>query len=196
LARREDGMQERRILIAGIGNIFFADDGFGVEVAQRLAGCNLPDEAHVRDFGIRCFDLAYALLEGYAASILVDTVQRGGEPGTVYLIELDLEEIDALEGQELETHGMSPVTVLRLVKALGGRPRRLLVVGCEPEVLGTDEEWQMGLSATVEAAIPEAIALIETVVAELLDAGPAAEACGTTLETAALAPAVSPETIL
>lgn len=181
-------MRERRLLIAGIGNIFLGDDGFGVEMAQRLAGRNLPDEVHVLDFGIRGFDLAYALLDSYDASILIDVVQRGGEPGTLYLIEPDLSVLDTPGGQEIETHGMTPSKVLRLVKALGGRPSRVFVVGCEPQTLASEEEWQMGLSVPVQAAIPEAIAMVESVVAGLLSESGAISSIGVTTEPLAAAP--------
>ena len=164
-------MRERRVLIAGIGNIFLGDDGFGVEVAKRLAGRNLPDGVHVVDFGIRGFDLAYALLDGYDATILVDAVQRGGEPGTLYLIEPDSEEPGESRGQAIETHGMNPTKVLRLVKVLGGYRGRLLVVGCEPEALASEEEWQMGLSGSVAAAVDEGVRMIESLVAEALGGG-------------------------
>ncbi|MGI8549894.1 MAG: hydrogenase maturation protease [Dehalococcoidia bacterium] len=157
-----------RVLVAGIGNIFLGDDAFGVEVVKRLAARPLPDGVAVVDFGIRGFDLAYALLDGYATSILVDALPRGEEPGTLTVIEPDFDELGELQGETIETHGMHPLRVLHLVKALGGRPGRLLVVGCEPAGFASpeDDDWQVGLSAPVEAAIEEAVQIVESLVAE------------------------------
>jgi hydrogenase maturation protease len=159
-------MTAPRILIAGIGNIFLGDDAFGVEVAQQMARRTWPEGVRVVDFGIRSFDLAYALLDDYDATILVDAVPRGEAPGTLYLIEPTLEELDALDGQTLEGHDMNPVKVLQLAKTLGGQPRHLLVVGCEPTPL-VSEDGEMGLSEQVQAAVGEAIGMIEMLVADL-----------------------------
>jgi hydrogenase maturation protease len=161
-------MMPQRILVAGIGNVFLGDDGFGVEVAQRLAACSLPDDVRVVDFGIRGFDLAYALMEGYDTSILVDAMQRGQEPGTLCVIEPDLNNLDSQGEQLVDTHAMHPLRVLQLVKALGGSPGRVLVVGCEPMWLTPEEDgnWQMGLSAPVEAAVDEAAKLVESLVTQ------------------------------
>ena len=154
---------EQRILIAGIGNIFMGDDAFGVEVAQRMARRALPASVRVVDFGIRGFDLAYALLDGPDVTIMVDATARGGRPGTLYLIEPDLDEADVPGEQAIDAHGMNPMKVLHFVKQLGGRPKRLLVVGCEPATLESDD-GQIGLSAPVGAAVDEAIGLIESLV--------------------------------
>src|SRR5689334_8572384 len=116
-------MSVPRILVAGIGNIFLGDDAFGVEVAQRLARRAWPEGVRVVDFGIRGLDLAYALLDGYDAAILVDAAPRGGPPGSLYVIEpseggpAGQDEVGA--GTLIEGHGMDPVKVLRLVAALG-----------------------------------------------------------------------------
>src|SRR5215212_7277717 len=110
------------ILIAGIGNIFLGDDAFGVEVAQRLTQRAWPEGVRVVDFGIRGFDLAYAILDGPDLTIMVDAVPRGEAPGTLYLIEPELGDIDSAGDQALDTHGMNPVKVLQLVKRLGGDP--------------------------------------------------------------------------
>ncbi|MGA3185628.1 MAG: hydrogenase maturation protease [Bryobacteraceae bacterium] len=146
------------ILIACVGNIFLGDDGFGVEVARRLASRTLPPEVCVKDYGIRSFDLAYALMEPWDLTILVDACARGDAPGTVYLIEPDPVE----DAPQIEPHGMNPMSVLRLVKSLGGTPGRILIVGCEPAELGSEYDGQMGLSEPVEAAVEEAIALLES----------------------------------
>lgn len=163
-------MSGARILVAGIGNIFMADDAFGCEVAQRLAARALPEEVRVVDFGIRGFDLVYALMDGYDVTILVDATPRGGEPGTIYTIEPDLSELDKVDAQGLaiEPHGMNPLKVLGMAKSMGGDLKRILLVGCEPETLGP-EEGQMGLSASVEAAVGEAVKVVESLVAKLLN---------------------------
>ncbi len=163
-------MTAKRILVAGVGNIFLGDDAFGVEVAQRLLRRPSREGVRVVDFGIRGFDLAYALLDGDDATILVDALPRGGQPGTLYVIEPDLDEIDVRDssGLAVETHGMDPVKVLRLVKTMGGRPKRILVVGCEPGTLDPDEDGRIGLSAPVEGAVEEAIALVDSLVEKIL----------------------------
>jgi hydrogenase maturation protease len=154
----------RSILIAGVGNIFLGDDGFGVEVARRMATRALPEGVRVSDFGIRGFDLAYAIAEDHDAVILVDATRRGEAPGTVYALELGM---DGRFPGAIETHGMDPANVLRLVAALGGRPRRVLLVGCEPSAIDADPEEPTGLSAPVEAAVGGAIEMIESLVARI-----------------------------
>jgi hydrogenase maturation protease len=169
-------MTTPRILIAGIGNIFLGDDAFGVEVARRLAARPQPPGVNVADFGIRGLDLAFALLEEHDLVILVDAAPRGGPPGTLYVIEPGREDLEAPEGSGpmVETHGMDPLKVLRLAHSLGGRPRAIRVVGCEPATLGTEEEPALGLSAVVREAVDEAVPLIERLVAAGL-AAPAGE---------------------
>jgi hydrogenase maturation protease len=159
-------MAGTRILIAGIGNIFFGDDAFGVEVAQRMARLPLPEGVRVVDFGIRGFDLAYALMDDYDATILVDATPRGGAPGTLYVIEPDLDNVNRHGELGVETHNLDPVRVLQLVNTLGGQPKRLLVVGCDPTPLES-EDGEMGLSDCVEAAVGEAIGMIETLIANI-----------------------------
>jgi hydrogenase maturation protease len=156
-------MDNQQTLVAGIGNIFLGDDAFGVEVARHLMQHELPEHVRVVDFGIRSFDLAYAILDDYKATILVDATQRGHPPGTVYLIEPDLSDLEALEGEMIEGHSMNPVKVLAMVKQLGGKPKQLYLVGCEPAVLETEDGY-IGLSEPVEAAVDEAIAMIKSLV--------------------------------
>jgi len=151
------------VLVAGIGNIFLGDDAFGVEVVRRLAARDLPEGVQVADFGIRGFDLAHALMDADSTAVLVDATLRGGEPGTLYLIEASVDP----EEPEIELHGMDPASVLRLVHALGGSPPRVLVVGCEPATVDLDDVGQMGLSPPVEAAVDEAVRMIERLVADL-----------------------------
>jgi hydrogenase maturation protease len=159
----------KKILIAGIGNIFLADDGFGVEVARRLAGQSFPSGVRVADFGIRGFDLAYALMEGYETTILVDACPGDAQPGTLFVIEPDLNDLNSIETQQglIEPHAMNPVSALRTAKSMGGELKRVLVVGCVPATLGP-EEGQMGLSEPVAAAAGEAVKLIDSLVTRIL----------------------------
>jgi hydrogenase maturation protease len=165
-------MKRPRILVACVGNIFLGDDAFGVEVAQRLARRPLPEEVQVVDFGIRGLDLTYALLDGYETVILVDAVPRGGSPGTLYVLEPTRDALPVPAGALIETHGMDPVKVLRLVEAMGGTIERLLLVGCEPTPDDTYEDMQAGLSDPVQAAVEEAIPLLESLIARLLRGEP------------------------
>jgi hydrogenase maturation protease len=159
-------MNAARILIACVGNIFLGDDGFGTEVARELARRPLPPGVILKDFGIRGLDLTYALLDPYELVILVDACPRGGKPGTVYLIEP--ESIDSVGSPALvEAHAMNPLSVLRAVKSMGGAPGRVLIVGCEPADLGSDD-GRLGLSEPVKAAVDEAIAMIESLVSKNL----------------------------
>lgn len=163
------GKETKKILIAGIGNIFLADDGFGVEVAVRLANRSFPSGVRVADFGIRGFDLAYALLEGYETTLLVDACPGEGQPGTLFVLEPDLNDLNSAETQQgfMEPHAMNPVSVLRAAKAMGGELKRVLVVGCVPATLGP-EEGKMGLSEPVSAAVDEAVQLIDSLVTRIL----------------------------
>lgn len=158
------------ILVAGIGNIFLGDDGFGCEVLRRLRMRAWPENVRVVDFGIRGFDLAYALLDGSDVTIFVDATPRGGTPGTLYTIEPDLGGLDSLDEQAMmvEPHGMNPMKVLGMVKSMGGELKRILLVGCEPATLGP-EEGQMGLSEEVEAVVDKAVGIVESLVAKILD---------------------------
>jgi len=161
-----------RILIAGIGNIFFGDDAFGVEVAQRMSRRPQPDGVSVVDFGIRGLDLAYALLEEFAAVILVDAVPRGQPPGTLYLIEPDIPSLGTADesGEMIDAHGMQPERVLRTAASMGAKFGRVLLVGCEPTPINMDPEaeMQMELSPPAAAAVEEAIRMIGALVAENL----------------------------
>jgi len=155
-----------RILIAGIGNIFMGDDAFGCEVATELGARPRPDGVRVTDFGIRSYDLAYAIMEGYESVILVDAVPRGDAPGTVYLIEPDSGELEQLAAGVPDAHSMNVLTALQMVRTLGGTTGRLYVVGCEPAVLESEE---LGLSEPVRAAIPGAVAMVEELVSNLME---------------------------
>lgn len=152
-----------KVLVAGVGNIFLGDDAFGVEVVQRLAKMPWPENVHVIDFGIRSYDLAYALIEDWELAILVDALPQGQEPGTVYTFEPELPPADET-GAVLDAHSMNPVSVLQLVSALGGKFGRILVVGCEPASVETDDEGRIGLSEPVQAAVGEAIRIVQELV--------------------------------
>lgn len=134
-----------RVLIAGVGNVFLGDDGFGVEVAAELAGRRLPAGVESSDYGIRGVHLAYQLLDGYDGLILVDAVELGEAPGTVAVIEPA--GMPAAGG--VDAHSMDPATVLATLAALGGQLERVLVVGCQPAAV----EERMGLSAQVAASV-------------------------------------------
>jgi len=159
------------ILVAGVGNIFKGDDGFGVEVAQRLARRQLPPDVKVVDFGIRGIDLTYALLDGYRAAVVVDAMQRREVPGTVTIVEPERpsDETPAPEDLIISPHDLDPAKVFRLVRALGGSCERLLLVACEPATFGDEEEGLMGLSPPVAAAVDHAVAAVETLVGRLLE---------------------------
>ena len=162
-------VQKPTILIAGIGNIFLGDDAFGVEVVRRLATRNLPAAVRVADFGIRGFDLAYALQDGYETTVLVDACPHGQAPGTLYVIEPDLKSIDDVEAAPavVEAHSMNPMNVLRMARAMNIELKNVLLVGCEPETLG-GEEGQMGLSSSIAGAVEAAVELVESLIDKVL----------------------------
>ena len=158
-----------RTLVAGIGNIFLGDDGFGVETVRRLTGRPLPPGVDLMDAGIRGVHLAYRLLDGYRRLVLVDTVGRGDSPGALSVIEVD--PLDTEPDREpsmaratavsMDGHGMDPAAVLRLVRDLragagGTLPEQVLVLGCRP--LSTEEG--IGLSPPVAAAVGPAADLV------------------------------------
>ena len=155
----------RRILVAGIGNVFLGDDGWGVALAERLASRALPPGVLVVDYGIRGMDLAYAIGEGFDAVVLLDAAPTGQPPGTVSLIEPALDEIEP----SIDAHGMDPVRVLGLARALGGPLPRTLVVACAPETVMTGEEDEVvaELSAPVRAALDAGVEVVETLLQEL-----------------------------
>ena len=164
-------MSRPSVLIAGIGNIFLGDDAFGCEVLKHLGQRAWPENVRVFDFGIRGFDLVYVLMEEFDLTIFVDTTRRGGAPGTLYLIEPDLDELETLDSGAavIETHGMDPTRVLSLVKSMGGKLNKVMLVACEPETFGP-EEGLIGLSDSVASAVPEAVKLVESLVAKHLEA--------------------------
>ena len=159
-------LSEKQILVAGIGNAFLQDDGFGGKVAERLLQGELPSGVTVLDFGTGGLDLAYEVMRGYDALVLIDVSRQGGEPGTLYVIEPDEGEIDAgiEDGEVINPHGMDPATVLRFVKTVGGWPGKVVVVACEPTAV---EEMGMQLTPAVSDAVDRAVRLVREQIAEL-----------------------------
>lgn len=170
-------MADARVLVAGIGNVFLGDDGFGVEVAHALLrrGSFTPDDARIVDFGIRGYDVAYDMLNDHEATVLIDATPRGDVPGTVYVIEPDLD-ADVPDPSAMPDHGqgafqghaMTPAAVFALVRTMGGTPRRVLIVACEPESFGDETIGQMGLTDAVQRAVEPAADTVEQLVRELL----------------------------
>ena len=149
-----------RILVAGVGNIFLGDDGFGVEVARRLSRASMPDGVTVADFGIRGVHLAYQLLDDFELVVLVDAVSRGGVPGTLYVIE---PEVDGRSGESIaDAHDMVLEHVFAQVRTLGGKLGRVLIVGCEAE----DASERIGLSQPVQSAVDEAVRVVVELVSQ------------------------------
>jgi hydrogenase maturation protease len=157
-----------RILVAGVGNIFLGDDGFGVEVALALSRQQLPEGVSVEDFGIRGFDLAYALLDPWDAVIIVDALPRGEPAGTLYVVEPNLAAASAETA--INPHGMDPVRVLNLAASQGTISAQVLVLGCEPQDFGDELEGRMGLSAPVQAAVEEAAKMVLELAARIATA--------------------------
>jgi hydrogenase maturation protease len=156
----------RRVLVAGIGNVFLGDDGWGVALAGRLAARTLPRGVDVVDFGIRGMDLAYAMQDDYDAVVFLDATPRGEPPGTLYVIEPDIEDIE----MTIDAHGMDPVKVLALARTLGAASLpRTLIVGCEPQtrMSAEDEHILAELTEPVRASLEEAVALVENLLADL-----------------------------
>jgi hydrogenase maturation protease len=156
----------KRILIAGVGNAWLRDDGFGSEVVKRLESRTLPEGTAVFDFGTGGLDLAYEVMRGYDALVLVDVSRQGGEPGTLYVMEASEADVEAgiEDGQVINPHAMDPQTVLRFVKTIGAWPGKVVVVACEPAEV---EEMGLGLSDEVARAVDSAVEVVARTVAEL-----------------------------
>jgi hydrogenase maturation protease len=156
-----------RVLVAGIGNLFLGDDGFGPEVVRRLAEQHaLPPGVRVIDYGIRGMHLAYDLLDPCDALVLVDALPAGGATGQVVVLEVSA---DDLGGGEFDAHGMNPMAMLSGVQRLGGTLPATYVVGCRVAEVAEG----IGLSAPVAAAVPEAVAAVRALVDRLSAAAPA-----------------------
>jgi len=163
------GAVTARILIAGVGNIFLGDDGFGPEVIRHLGGCfDDDDSVRVADYGIGGMHLAYDLLDDWSALVLVDALPNRGSPGTLHVFDADHESLGNAPG--LDAHGMDPAAVFAGLSTLGGSAPRTVVVGCES--LDTDEG--IGLSDPLRTALPAAVRAVQAAVA-LLRGRPAAQ---------------------
>ncbi len=167
-----------RILVAGVGNVLRADDGFGVEVARRLEQESLPEGVRVVETGIGGVALVQELQDGWDALVILDAMDRGRPPGTVMLVQPEVIDVDALSWDErhdllADMHLANPERVLMLARALGVLPPRLLVIGCQPvDADGVGE----GLSAPVAAAVEVAVSEIRRHISALA-AGESVPSC-------------------
>lgn len=160
-------VRPQQILVAGVGNAWMRDDGFGGRVVERLQKLSMPEGVTVADFGTGGLDLAYEVMRGYDALVLIDASQQGHEPGTLYLIEPEESSVPGgiENGDVLNPHGMDPATVLRFLKAVNGWPGKVVIVACEPHDV---EEMGLGLSPAVEGALDGAVQLVLKTVDDLL----------------------------
>jgi len=174
MTEHPESNRNKHILVAGIGNAWLKDDGFGGEVVKRLRERELRPEAAVGDFGTGGLDLAYEVMRGYDGLILIDVSRQGHEPGTLYVMEPDEAEVEAgiEDGQMLNPHDMDPATVLRFVKTLGAWPGRVLIVACEPAEIG---DMGIGLSDSVAAAVDGAVDLVIKTIDDLCADAPVVE---------------------
>jgi hydrogenase maturation protease len=153
-----------RILVAAVGNLWKRDDGFGTAVATRLREQEQPAGVSVADFGTSGLDLAYEVMRGYSALVLVDITRQGGTPGTLYVMEAEPPAAGIEDGDSIDPHDMDPQTVLRFVQSVNGWPGKVVVIGCEPAEV---DEYGIGLSPAVEAAVETAVALVGAQIEEL-----------------------------
>jgi hydrogenase maturation protease len=162
-----------RTLVAGVGNVFLGDDGFGVEVARLLAERPRQDGVEIADFGIRGVHLVYELLDGCDLFVLVDAAPRGLEPGTVTVLEVEPDTVEPDAGAPsaagppaaplMDAHGLAPDDIFAMLATMGGRPGRSLLVACEP----ADVSARMGLSEPVRAALPHAVRAVEEILSQI-----------------------------
>jgi hydrogenase maturation protease len=157
---------EKQILVAGVGNAWLQDDAFGGECARRLEARGVPSGVTVMDFGTGGLDLAYEIMRGYDALVLLDASRQGGEPGTLYVLEPSMEELAGPieDGDVINPHGMDPQTVLRFVAAIGGFSGRVVVIGCEP---GEVDDVGVGLTPAIEGAVERALEVVSETLEEL-----------------------------
>lgn len=162
----DTAQRTKQILVAGVGNAWLRDDGFGGEVTKALSERELPPGVQVIDFGSGGLDLAYEVMRGYDALVLIDISRQGERPGTLYVMEAMQDDVEGSieDGQMIDPHGMDPQTVLRFVKYVGGWPGRVFVVACEPEVV---DDVGFGLSDTVRASVGRAVDVVLETIEEL-----------------------------
>jgi hydrogenase maturation protease len=157
---------EKQILVAGVGNAWLQDDAFGGECARRLEERGVPSGVTVMEFGTGGLDLAYEVMRGYDALVLLDASRQGGQPGTLYVIEPALSDFEGgiEDGDAINPHGMDPATMLRFVNTIGGFSGKVVVIGCEP---GEVDEVGLGLTPPVAAAVERAVELVGKTLEEL-----------------------------
>lgn len=158
--------KRKRIMIAGVGNMFMKDDGFGGAVIKKMLNKKFPEGVEIKDFGTGGLKMAYDLMKGYDGLILLDASVRGEKPGTLCVIEPDENEInpDLEQGGPIDPHGADPATVLRFVKSIGSWPAKVLIVACEPESI---EDFEIGLSEPVNAVIDKAVEMVDDIIKEI-----------------------------
>ena len=151
-------------LVVGMGNVLRGDDGFGVEVVKRLQ--SLPDvgaRAKVIELGIGGVHLVQELMDGYDLLVIADAVNRGGPPGRLYVLELEVPStpsaLEAWERDLTDMHEAVPGKALVMARAIGVLPKRVLLVGCQPE---RTDEIELGLTPVVQGAVDEAVARIRS----------------------------------
>jgi len=156
----------KRVMVAGVGNMFMKDDGFGGAVIKKILDKKFPEGVEVKDFGTGGLKLAYDLMKGYDGLILLDASARGEPPGTLYVIEPNESDInpDLEQGGPIDPHGADPATVLRFVKSIGSWPAKVLIVACEPE---TVDDFEIGLSEPVSASIDKAVEMVDDLIKEI-----------------------------
>jgi hydrogenase maturation protease len=156
----------KQVLVAGVGNAWLQDDAFGAECARRLEARGVPEGVTVMDFGTGGLDLAYELMRGYDALVLLDASRQGGAPGTLYVLEPELADYGGPieDGEVINPHGMDPATVLRFVNAIGGFSGKVVVIGCEP---GEVDDVGLGLTPPVEAAVERALGVVAETLGDL-----------------------------
>jgi hydrogenase maturation protease len=158
--------KKKRVMIAGVGNMFLKDDGFGGAVIKKMLNSEFPEGVEVKDFGTGGLKLAYDLMKGYDGLILLDASQRGEKPGTLYVIEPEESSVESNleDGGPIDPHGSDPATILRFVKAIGAWPAKVLIVACEPEAV---DDFEIGLSETVNNAINNAVELVNDLINDI-----------------------------
>jgi len=157
---------KKRVMIAGIGNMFMRDDGFGSAVVKKIMNKQFPEGVEVKDFGTGGLKLAYDLMKGYDGLIFLDASARGEKPGTLYVIEPDEKDFsnDLEQGGPIDPHGADAVTVLRFVKSIGSWPAKVFIVACEPESV---DDFEIGLSEPVNTAIDTAIEMVDDIIKDI-----------------------------
>lgn len=158
--------KKKRVMIAGVGNMFMKDDGFGGAVIKKMMDKTFPEGVEIKDFGTGGLKLAYDLMKGYDGLILLDASQRGEKPGTLYVIEPEESSFasNLEDGGPIDPHGADPATILRFVKGIGAWPAKVLIVACEP---GTIDDFEIGLTEPVNAAVDKAVELIDDLLKDI-----------------------------